>query len=146
MTTWINTRNQVQLRNSRTGQSSTNFEKPTTSKWSYKISNPIYKTNKVVLQNQITDRITRPCEEGNEISKILYQLVKEQSAPSVDIEAFDGNPLYCTYFRSMFWEAVQKRTEDPEGKLTHFINLTRKEVKELVKLFIHDRPTSCWSM
>ena len=96
MTTWINTRNQVQLRNSRTGQSSTNFEKPTTSKWSCKISNVIYKTNNVVLQNQITDRITRPCEEGNGISKILYQLVKEQSAPSIDIEAFDGNPLYCT--------------------------------------------------
>ena len=90
--------------------------------------------------------ITRPCEEGKEISKILYKLVKEQSAPSVDIEAFDGNTLYCTYFRSMFWKAVQKRTEDPEGKLTHFINLTRKEVKELVKLFIHDRPTSCWSL
>ena len=102
MTTWINTRNQVQLRNSRTGQSSTNFEKPTTNKWSYKTSSAIYKTSKVVLQNQITDMITRPCEEGKEISKILYKLVKEQSAPSVDIEAFDGNTLYCTYFRSMF--------------------------------------------
>ena len=71
---------------------------------------------------------------------MLYQLVKEQSAPSVDIEVFDGNPLNYTYFRSMFREAVEKRIKDPQGKLTRLINLTSGEAKELVKPFIHDRP------
>ena len=70
---------------------------------------------------------------------MLYQLVKEQSAPSVDIEVFDGNPLHYTYFRSMFREAVEKRIKDPQGKFTQLINLTSREAKELVKPFIHDR-------
>ena len=71
---------------------------------------------------------------------MLYQLVKEQSVPSVDIEVFDGIPLYCTYFSSIFREAVEKRIKGPQGKLTRLINLTSGEAKELVKSFIHDRP------
>ena len=55
---------------------------------------------------------------------MLYQLVKEQPAPSLDIEVFDGNPLHYTYFRSMFREEVEKRIKDPQGKLTQLINLT----------------------
>ena len=92
-----------------------------------------------VNQNEVTDRITKPCED-NEIGTMLYQLVKEQSAPSVDIEVFDGNPLHYTYFRSMFREAVEKRIKDPQAKLARLINLTSREAKELVKPFIHDRP------
>ena len=46
-------------------------------------------------QNVITGRITKPCEEDNDIGTILYQLVKEQSSPVVDI-IFDENPLHCT--------------------------------------------------
>ena len=71
---------------------------------------------------------------------MLYQLVKEQSAPSVDIEVFDGNPLHYNCSRSMFREAVEKRIKDPQGKLTRLINLTSGEAKELVKPFIQDRP------
>ena len=40
----------------------------------------------------------------------------------------------------MFREAVEKRINDPQGKLTRLINLTSGEAKELVKPFIHDRP------
>ena len=76
-----------------------------------------------VNPNEVTDRITKPCED-NEIGTMLYQLVKEQSAPSVDIEVFDGNPLHYTYFRSMFREEVEKRIKDLQGKLTQLINLT----------------------
>ena len=79
-------------------------------------------------QNEVTDRITKPCE-GNEIGILLYQLVKEQSAPNVDIEVFDGNPLHYTYFRSMFREAVEQRIKDLQGKLTRLTNLTRGEAK-----------------
>ena len=90
-------------------------------------------------QIEVAGRITKPFEEENEIGKKrLYQLVKEQSAPSVDIEVFDRNPLNYTYFRSMFWEAIEKRIKDPLGKLTQLINLTSGEAKELVKLFIQN--------
>ena len=47
-------------------------------------------------QNEVTDRITEPCEKDSEIGNMLYQLVKEQSAPRIDIEVFDGNPLHYT--------------------------------------------------
>ena len=36
------------------------------------------------------------------MGKMLCQLVKQESTPTVDIEEFDGNPLQYTYFRSMF--------------------------------------------
>ena len=88
-------------------------------------------------QNEITDRTTKLCED-NEIDTMLYQLVKEQSAPSVDIEVFDGNPPHYTYFRS---NAVEKRIKDLQGKLTRLIKLISGEAKELVKPLPNlDRP------
>ena len=76
----------------------------TISKWSYRISNTLCKTNRsiTVNQNEITGTITKPCEKDSGISKMLYQLVKEQSTPSVDTEVFNGDPAHCTYFRSIF--------------------------------------------
>ena len=71
---------------------------------------------------------------------MLYQLVKEQSAPNVDIKVFDGNPFLYTYFGSMFQEAAEKKIEDLQGKLTRLIDLTSAEAKELAKPFIPDRP------
>ena len=71
---------------------------------------------------------------------MLHQLVNKQSAPIVDTEVFDGNPLHYICYRSMFQEAVDKNIKDPQGKLTWLINLTNREAKELVKPFIHDRP------
>ena len=64
---------------------------------------------------------------------MLYQLVKQQSALNVDIEVFDGNLLHFTYFRSMFWEVVEKRMKYSQGKLTQLLNLTSREAKELVE-------------
>ena len=89
--------------------------------------------------NEVIDRITKPCKEDNEIGKMLYQLVKEQPTPSVDIEVLDGSPLHYTYFRSMFWKTVERRIEDPQGKLTGLINLNSREAKELAKAFIRGR-------
>ena len=85
-------------------------------------------------QYEVTGRIPKPCEKDNEIGKMLYQLVKEQSTPSVDMEVFDGNPLHYTYFRSIFQGTVKKRIEDSQEKLTWLIILTSGEAKELVSL------------
>ena len=72
------------------------------------------------------------------MGKMLLQLVKQQSAPTVDIEEFDGNPLQYSYFRSMFREVAEKKIADPQGRLTRLIKLTTGEVRELVQSFIHD--------
>ena len=71
---------------------------------------------------------------------MLCRLIKEQSAPDVGIEEFDGNPLNLNYFRSMFHETVEKKIDDPKGGLTQLIKYTSGEARELVKNFIHDRP------
>ena len=55
------------------------------------------------------------------MGKRLCQLVKQQSAPTVDIEEFNGNPLQYSYFRSMFREVVEKKIADPQGRLSRLI-------------------------
>ena len=40
---------------------------------------------------------------------------------------------------SMFQESVEKKIDDPRGKLTRLIKYTRGEPRELVKHFINDR-------
>ena len=37
-------------------------------------------------------------------------------------------------------ETVQKKIDDPQGRLTRLIRYTCREAKELVKYFIHNRP------
>ena len=61
--------------------------------------------------------------EDIEMGKMLLQLVKQQSAPTVDIEEFDGNPLQYSYFRSMFQEVVEKKIANSQERLTRLIKL-----------------------
>ena len=46
---------------------------------------------------------------------MLYKMMKQQSAPEIDLDAFDGNLLN---FMVVFREAVEKKIEDPLGRLT----------------------------
>ena len=41
---------------------------------------------------------------------------------------------------SMFRESIEKKIEDPKGRLTQLIQHTRGEAKDLIKNFINDRP------
>ena len=70
---------------------------------------------------------------------MLSKLVREQSAPQVDMEPFEGNSLDFTYFMSVFQESVEKKIDDPRGRLTQLIKYTRGEPQELVEHFINDR-------
>ena len=71
---------------------------------------------------------------------MLSKLVQEQSAPHmINMEPFEGNPLDFTYFMSMLLESVEKKVDDPRGRLTRLINYTRREPGEFVKHFINDR-------
>ena len=51
----------------------------------------------------------------------------------------DGNPLNFVYFLSIFAESVEKKIEDPQGKLLRLIRCTTGEAQELVKHFINDK-------
>ena len=47
-------------------------------------------------------------------------------------------PLQYSYFRLLFRKVVEKKIDNPQGRLTRMIKLITGEVKELVKPFIHD--------
>ena len=49
--------------------------------------------------------------------EILCTLVREQAASQVTFEHFDGNPLSFAYFLSMSTESVEKKIEEPMGRL-----------------------------
>ena len=52
------------------------------------------------------------------VSDILCKMMKQQSAPEININVFDGNPLNFHYFMAVFKEAVEKRIEYTRGRLT----------------------------
>ena len=63
----------------------------------------------------------------------MCKLVNQQSVTEIDIDVFGGNPLEFHYFMTVFDEAVEKKIDDPRGKLTRLIKYTTGEVKERVK-------------
>lgn len=63
----------------------------------------------------------------------LCNLLKIQSAPDVDMDFFSGNPLEYQYFMSLFEELVERKIDDPLGKLARLIKYTRGEAKELIQ-------------
>ena len=52
------------------------------------------------------------------VSDILCKMMKKQSAPEININVFDGNPLNFHYFMAVFKEAVEKKIEYTRGRLT----------------------------
>ena len=58
------------------------------------------------------------------VAEMMCKLVNQQSAPEIDIDVFGGNPLEFHYFMAVFDEAVEKKIEDPRGKLTRLIKYT----------------------
>ena len=75
---------------------------------------------------------------------MIYKLLSQKSAPDVDIDMFDGNPLEFNYFMSIFDEMVGSKVVDPRDRLTRLINYTKGEAKELVKHFIQQPTEVCY--
>ena len=89
----------MQLHNLRIGQASTNFQQPIISKWSYmnKLHHLQHQQSCITAnQNEVTDRITKPCEKDNKIGKMLCQLVNEQSPPIIgtDLNSREAKGLF----------------------------------------------------
>ena len=82
-------------------------------------------------QKLIQDKHLHP--KKTDIAEVLCNLVKQQSAPDVDLDVFDGNPLEYHYFITLFHKLVEKRIEDPRGRLTRLIKYTKGDPKEMIK-------------
>ena len=54
-------------------------------------------------------------KHSNDNNEILRRLMKQQSAPEVDIDCFDGNPLNYWYFMAIFIEVMENRVDNPLG-------------------------------
>ena len=70
---------------------------------------------------------------ADDTTNVLCQLLKQQAAPDVEIDTFDGNPLNYFYFMALFKEAVEKKNDDPKGRLTRRIKFTSGEAKKLIQ-------------
>ena len=70
-------------------------------------------------------------DEG--VSKMMCQLLKQRSAPDIDIDVFSGNPMDFHYFIAIFNEIVEKKVDDTRGKLTRLIKYTTGDAKEMAK-------------
>ena len=93
-------------------------------------------------------RVRKPTQKGLEyqisLAGMMCKLLSPRSAPNVDFDVFDDNPLEFNYFMSIFEEMVETRVVDPRGRLTHLINYTKGEAKELVKHCIQQPTEVCY--
>ena len=80
-------------------------------------------------------KVTSPFEDTGKggVIDILCQLLRQQAAPEVQVDVFDGNHLNFKYFMALFKEVVETKIEDPHGRLTRLIRYTSGEAKELIK-------------
>ena len=88
-------------------------------------------------QNMLVDDDNKDEIDANEI---LCRQMRQQSAPEVDIDCFDGNPLNYQYFVAIFKDVVENRINEPCGQLIRLIKYTKGEPKELVTNCIHQPP------
>ena len=70
---------------------------------------------------------------ADDATNVLCQLLTQQAAPDAEIHTFDGNPLNYFYFMALFKEAVKKKIDDLNGRLTRLIKLTSGKAKELIQ-------------
>ena len=83
-------------------------------------------------------------ERDDGLTGMTCKLLSQQSAPNVDIDVFDGNPLERKYFMSIFEEMVERKVVNPRARLTRLINYTKGESKELVKHWIQQPTEVCY--
>ena len=115
---------------------------------STKINMQMDRAHNAMLEQRTKD--LRSSKDGNQserddgLTGMMCKLLSQQSAPNVDIDVFDGNPLEFNYFMSIFEEMVESKVVDPRGRLTRLINYTNGEAKELVNHCIQQLTEVCY--
>ena len=82
------------------------------------------------------------CEPSDSLGRsglqdTMTKMLKLQSAPTVVLDIFSGDPLEYEYFKATFREVVENTIDDQKGKLTRLIQYTSGEAKNLIKHLIH---------
>ena len=71
--------------------------------------------------------------QDDSVSEIMCRLLKQQSAPEIEIDVFGGNPVEFHYFMAVFREVVEKRADDQRGRITRLNKYTKGDAKDVAK-------------
>ena len=66
----------------------------------------------------------------------MSKLLRQQPAPDVDIDIFSGDPFHYHYFITAFEEVVEKKIDNPRGRLARLVRYTDGEPKKMIKHYI----------
>ena len=55
------------------------------------------------------------------ITETMCELLRQQAAPELEIDIFDGNPMDFHYFMAVFKQVVENMVTDPRGRLSRLI-------------------------
>ena len=77
-----------------------------------------------------------PDKNQPDMVAMMSKLLRQQAAPDVDIVIFTGDPVDYHYFIAVFDEVVEKKIDDPRGRLVGLIKYTDGQPKEMIKYCI----------
>ena len=89
--------------------------------------------------------VTADGPQGTEMLTAMMKLVDLHTAPDVDIDVFNGDPLEYAYFRAAFRDVVERKVADQSGRLTRLLKYTSGDAKDLIKHCIHDDNNTCFN-
>ena len=72
-----------------------------------------------------------PDKNQPDMVAMMSKLLRQQAAPDVDI--FNGDPVDYHYFIAVFDEVIEKKIDDPWGRLTRLIKYTDSQPNEMIK-------------
>ena len=70
---------------------------------------------------------------GRDIYGLLKGMIEQQTAPDVQMETFDDNPLEYHHR-----EVVVEWIQDPKGRLPRLLKYTRGEAHDMIKHCLHE--------
>ena len=76
-----------------------------------------------------------------DITSMLCDLLKRHSAPDVDLDVFDVNPLEYHNFMILFHELVEKRIDDLRRRLTRLIRYHQLVIEMLRNVWTRSMET-----
>ena len=72
-----------------------------------------------------------PHKNQPDMVAMMSKLLRQQAAP--DVEIFNGDPVDYHYFIAVFDELIEKKIDDPRGRLTRLIKYTDSQPNEMIK-------------
>ena len=72
-----------------------------------------------------------PDKNQPDMVAMMSKLLRQQAAP--DVKIFNGDPVDYHYFIAVFDELIEKKIDDPRGRLTRLIKYTDSQPNEMIK-------------